>query len=173
MLYCFQSSFQLSSFQLASFQLPASPASSFQLPAPASSSQLPSSQLPSSLLPVPYVPMLRSIRITLEMIKWEHSIFALPFALTGAMLAAHGFPPAAPWLARSEARLDRPLHDLRPLRRHGLQSLGRRRSRRRQPPHQHARHPRRPAHPQLRRRIHARHVRRSSSSARGASTASP
>ncbi len=30
---------------------------------------------------------------TLEMIKWEHSIFALPFALTGAMLAAGGLPP--------------------------------------------------------------------------------
>src|ERR1700757_1756238 len=27
------------------------------------------------------------------MIKWEHSIFALPFALCGAMLAAGGFPP--------------------------------------------------------------------------------
>ena len=26
------------------------------------------------------------------MIKWEHSIFALPFALTGAMLAARGWP---------------------------------------------------------------------------------
>src|ERR1700755_2741454 len=26
------------------------------------------------------------------MIKWEHSIFALPFALCGAMLAAGGFP---------------------------------------------------------------------------------
>ncbi len=26
------------------------------------------------------------------MIKWEHSIFALPFALSGAMLAANGFP---------------------------------------------------------------------------------
>ncbi|HTD56859.1 MAG TPA: UbiA-like polyprenyltransferase [Silvibacterium sp.] len=34
----------------------------------------------------------RSMGVTLEMIKWEHSIFALPFALTGAMLAAHGFP---------------------------------------------------------------------------------
>ncbi len=34
-----------------------------------------------------------SLRITLEMIKWEHSIFALPFALTGAMLAAQGIPP--------------------------------------------------------------------------------
>jgi 4-hydroxybenzoate polyprenyltransferase len=30
---------------------------------------------------------------TLEMIKWEHSIFALPFALTGAMLATAGWPP--------------------------------------------------------------------------------
>ena len=27
------------------------------------------------------------------MIKWEHSIFALPFALTGAILAARGLPP--------------------------------------------------------------------------------
>lgn len=41
------------------------------------------------------MPLLRNIRVTLEMIKWEHSIFALPFALTGAMLAAHGWPPAA------------------------------------------------------------------------------
>jgi 4-hydroxybenzoate polyprenyltransferase len=37
--------------------------------------------------------VLRSTRITLEMIKWEHSIFALPFALTGAVLAANGWPP--------------------------------------------------------------------------------
>jgi 4-hydroxybenzoate polyprenyltransferase len=29
---------------------------------------------------------------TLEMIKWEHSIFALPFALTSALLAAGGLP---------------------------------------------------------------------------------
>jgi len=28
----------------------------------------------------------------MEMIKWEHSIFALPFALTAALLAAHGLP---------------------------------------------------------------------------------
>jgi len=27
------------------------------------------------------------------MIKWEHSVFALPFALTGAVLAAGGWPP--------------------------------------------------------------------------------
>ncbi|MGA8109930.1 MAG: UbiA-like polyprenyltransferase, partial [Acidobacteriaceae bacterium] len=39
--------------------------------------------------------LLRNIGTTLEMIKWEHSIFALPFALTGAMLAAHGVPRAA------------------------------------------------------------------------------
>jgi 4-hydroxybenzoate polyprenyltransferase len=38
------------------------------------------------------VPLLKSLRITLEMIKWEHSIFALPFALCGAMLAAGGLP---------------------------------------------------------------------------------
>jgi 4-hydroxybenzoate polyprenyltransferase len=36
----------------------------------------------------------RSVGTTLEMIKWEHSIFALPFALTGAMLAADGVPRA-------------------------------------------------------------------------------
>jgi len=38
------------------------------------------------------VPLLRNLRVTLEMIKWEHSIFALPFALCGAMLAAAGVP---------------------------------------------------------------------------------
>jgi 4-hydroxybenzoate polyprenyltransferase len=38
------------------------------------------------------VPVLNNLRVTLEMIKWEHSIFALPFALCGAMLAAGGFP---------------------------------------------------------------------------------
>jgi 4-hydroxybenzoate polyprenyltransferase len=31
-------------------------------------------------------------RITLEMIKWEHSVFALPFALTATLLAAGGWP---------------------------------------------------------------------------------
>jgi len=39
------------------------------------------------------VAIVRSTRITLEMIKWEHSVFALPFALTGAVLAANGWPP--------------------------------------------------------------------------------
>lgn len=36
--------------------------------------------------------ILKSVGLTLEMIKWEHSVFALPFALTGAMLAAGGLP---------------------------------------------------------------------------------
>jgi len=36
--------------------------------------------------------ILRNLRTALEMIKWEHSIFALPFALCGAMLAANGLP---------------------------------------------------------------------------------
>jgi 4-hydroxybenzoate polyprenyltransferase len=36
--------------------------------------------------------LLRNVGTTLEMIKWEHSIFALPFALAGAMLAAGGWP---------------------------------------------------------------------------------
>src|SRR5436305_2599374 len=38
------------------------------------------------------MPVLRNLRLTLEMIKWEHSVFALPFALCGAMLAAGGLP---------------------------------------------------------------------------------
>jgi 4-hydroxybenzoate polyprenyltransferase len=38
------------------------------------------------------VGLLQNLKITLEMIKWEHSIFALPFALCGAMLAAGGLP---------------------------------------------------------------------------------
>ena len=40
------------------------------------------------------VALLQNLRVTLEMIKWEHSIFALPFALCGAMLAANGLPKA-------------------------------------------------------------------------------
>ena len=31
-------------------------------------------------------------RTTLEMIKWEHSVFALPFAFTAVILAANGLP---------------------------------------------------------------------------------
>lgn len=36
--------------------------------------------------------ILGRILVTLEMIKFEHSVFALPFALTGAMLAVKGLP---------------------------------------------------------------------------------
>ncbi len=45
-----------------------------------------------SLLYNDFVGFFRNLKITLEMIKWEHSIFALPFALCGAMLAAGGLP---------------------------------------------------------------------------------
>jgi 4-hydroxybenzoate polyprenyltransferase len=38
--------------------------------------------------------VLHNLRVTLEMIKWEHSVFVLPFALTGAILAAGGIPAA-------------------------------------------------------------------------------
>jgi 4-hydroxybenzoate polyprenyltransferase len=37
--------------------------------------------------------ILRRLRVVLEMIKFEHSIFALPFALIGALLAAHCVHP--------------------------------------------------------------------------------
>jgi 4-hydroxybenzoate polyprenyltransferase len=36
--------------------------------------------------------LLAKTRVTLEMIKFEHSVFALPFALTGALLARRGLP---------------------------------------------------------------------------------
>ena len=36
--------------------------------------------------------VLQNVRTTLEMIKVEHSVFALPFALMGALLAARGLP---------------------------------------------------------------------------------
>ncbi len=36
--------------------------------------------------------LLRNVRITLEMIKIEHTLFALPFAFLGAVLAANGLP---------------------------------------------------------------------------------
>ena len=42
----------------------------------------------------PVAPFLHRLRLTLEMIKFEHSVFALPFALTGALLGWRdaGFP---------------------------------------------------------------------------------
>src|SRR5215471_9285609 len=36
--------------------------------------------------------LIAKTRITLEMIKWEHSVFALPFALTAVLLASNGAP---------------------------------------------------------------------------------
>ncbi len=36
--------------------------------------------------------LVAQLRIVLEMIKFEHTLFALPFALTGMILAAHGLP---------------------------------------------------------------------------------
>ncbi|MGH9904523.1 MAG: UbiA-like polyprenyltransferase, partial [Pyrinomonadaceae bacterium] len=36
--------------------------------------------------------VLQHIRVTLEMIKFEHTLFALPFAFLGAVLAAQGLP---------------------------------------------------------------------------------
>jgi len=40
------------------------------------------------------VQIAQKLRITLDMIKFEHTIFALPFALIGAMLAGPGVPGA-------------------------------------------------------------------------------
>jgi 4-hydroxybenzoate polyprenyltransferase len=39
--------------------------------------------------------VIKNTRLTLEMIKIEHTLFALPFAFLGAVLAANGFP--TPW----------------------------------------------------------------------------
>jgi 4-hydroxybenzoate polyprenyltransferase len=36
--------------------------------------------------------VIKNTRLTLEMIKIEHTLFALPFAFLGALLAAHGLP---------------------------------------------------------------------------------
>lgn len=43
--------------------------------------------------------LLKRLRLTLDMIKFEHSVFALPFALTGALLAFResGFHAANTW----------------------------------------------------------------------------
>ena len=38
------------------------------------------------------VTLFRNVRTTLEMIKIEHTLFALPFAFLGAVLAANGLP---------------------------------------------------------------------------------
>ena len=43
----------------------------------------------------PVSTVIKNTRLTLEMIKIEHTLFALPFAFLGAVLAAHGLP--TPW----------------------------------------------------------------------------
>jgi len=47
--------------------------------------------LPLLLVPL-FEAMFRSLKITLEMIKIEHTLFALPFAFLGAVLAGRGLP---------------------------------------------------------------------------------
>jgi 4-hydroxybenzoate polyprenyltransferase len=39
--------------------------------------------------------LLRSVGLTLQMIKWEHTIFAMPFAFIGLLVAAEGRPEMA------------------------------------------------------------------------------
>ncbi|HEX9078297.1 MAG TPA: 4-hydroxybenzoate octaprenyltransferase [Desulfuromonadaceae bacterium] len=41
---------------------------------------------------LPTMSVVNRVKIFLEMIKFEHTVFALPFAFTGAVLAAHGIP---------------------------------------------------------------------------------
>src|SRR4051812_34067219 len=43
--------------------------------------------------------ILKRLILTLDMIKFEHSVFALPFAMTGALLAYRegGWGPRGPW----------------------------------------------------------------------------
>ncbi len=83
---------------------------------------------------------LKRLRMTLDMIKFEHSVFALPFALTGALLAFResGFRASNAWWT---ARLDRCRHGGRPLCRHGVQSPGRCGDRRPQSANEDAPHP--------------------------------
>ena len=72
-------------------------------------------------LPLPKTSLLRQSAITLEMIKFSHSIFALPFALLAMVLAAGGWPAwqTAVWIvlacifARTVAMAFNRLHDER------------------------------------------------------------
>src|SRR6516162_4440102 len=47
--------------------------------------------------------ILKRLRLTLDMIKFEHSVFALPFALTGALLSFRESGYAEPGLWRKVA----------------------------------------------------------------------
>ncbi len=44
-------------------------------------------------LSIPSVRMFTKLRYTLELVRFSHSIFALPFALGTMLVAAHGLPP--------------------------------------------------------------------------------
>ena len=57
--------------------------------------------------------MLNKLSLLLEMIKFKHSVFALPFALMASFLAAGGFPPFMVFLGCFG-------HDRRPYCRHDL-----------------------------------------------------
>lgn len=71
--------------------------------------------------PVKPLRLVEKFRTTLEMIKFEHSVFALPFALTGALLAVKGWPGFRPlaWIvvamvaARSAAMTFNRIADLK------------------------------------------------------------
>ncbi len=62
----------------------------------------------------------RKLRLTLEMIRFEHSVFALPFALTGALLAIREDGFATEGLG-SKACVDRRRHGRGAIGRHGIQ----------------------------------------------------
>ena len=50
-----------------------------------------------SSVPTQNTSLFRKVRLFLEMIKFSHTLFALPFAFTGAVLAARGVPSPVPW----------------------------------------------------------------------------
>ena len=82
----------------------------------------------------------KRLRLTLEMIKFEHSVFALPFALTGALLAFRESHLRRARFRR-EAALDRGRDGGRTVGRHGLQSHSGCRYRRPESADPHAPHP--------------------------------
>ena len=91
---------------------------------------------------------LKRLRLTLEMIKFEHSVFALPFALTGALLAVARERFRRPRHA-GQSVLDRRRHGGRTLRRHGVQPPRRREIDAPEPANEDPPHPGRTANPNL------------------------
>ena len=80
--------------------------------------------------------LIRVLKLTtyLSFVRFSHSVFALPFALTGALLAWREHP-----FSWSQVGVDRRLHGERAQRGDGVQPPGRRASRRAQPAHGDAR----------------------------------